>query len=116
MPPHFRTVWRSSYTKSLSNLGKNKLRAATQYLTGHCELNYHLNKYKLHSIFKLFPRCDMENETINHFTEQCPIWFNINKRGQYFNSYDTSASQIADNFSLDKIVGYIYSTNCFSQL
>ena len=28
MPPHFRTVWRPSHTKSLSNLDKNKLRAA----------------------------------------------------------------------------------------
>ena len=45
MPPHFRTVWRESYTKPLFSLGKNKLRAATQYLTGHCELNYHLSKY-----------------------------------------------------------------------
>ena len=35
-----------SYNKTFSNLDKNKLLAATQYLTGHCELNYHLNKYK----------------------------------------------------------------------
>ena len=114
MPPHFRTVWRSSYTKSLSNLGKNKLRAATQYLTGHCELNYHLNKFKPHSIPKLCPHCDMDDETINHFIGQCPMWFN--KRGRYFNCYYTSVSEIADNFHLDKIVGYICSTNRFNQL
>ena len=76
MPTHFRTVWRSSYTKSLLNLGKIKLRAASQNLAGHCELNYHLNNYKPHSISKLCPHCDMEEETINHFIRQCPMWFN----------------------------------------
>ncbi|KAL5270508.1 hypothetical protein ACHWQZ_G001281 [Mnemiopsis leidyi] len=52
MPPHFRTVWRETYTKSLSaelsNLGKNKLRAATQYLTGHCDLNKYKAKMQEH--------------------------------------------------------------------
>ena len=80
MPPHFRTVWRPSYTKPLSNLDENKLRAATQYLTGHCELNYHLNKYKPQSITKICPHCSMEEETINHFIGQCPMWFN--RRGR----------------------------------
>ena len=108
MPPHFRTVWRSSYTKSLSNLGKNKLRAATQYLTGHCELNYHLNKYKPHTIPKLCPHCNMEEETMNHFIGQCPMWFNW--RGRYLNCYYTSVSEIANNCPLQKIVGYICST------
>ena len=113
MPPHFRTVWRSSYTKPLSSLGKNKLRAATQYLTGHCELNYHLNKYKPHSIPKLCPHCNMEEETMNHFIGQYPMWFY--RRGRYFNCYYASVSEIADNFSLQKIVGYICSTNRFNQ-
>ena len=52
-------------TKSLSSLGKNKLRAATQYLTGHCELNYYLHKYKPHKVSKLCPYCNMEEETMN---------------------------------------------------
>ena len=77
MPPHFRTVWRPSYSKPLSNIYKNKLRAATQYLTGHCELNYHLNKYKPQNITKICPHCSMEEETINHFIGQCPMWFNL---------------------------------------
>ena len=113
MPPHFRTVWRNSYTKPLSNLGKNKLRAATQYLTGHSELNYHLNKYKPHSISKICPHCSMDDETINHFIGQCPMWFN--RRGRYFNCYYTSVSDVADKFPLKKIVDYIVSTNRFNQ-
>ena len=113
MPSHFRTVWRSSYTKPLSNLGKNKLRAATQYLTGHCELNYHLNKYKPQSISKICPHCSMEEETMNHFIGQCPMWFN--RRGRFFNCYYSSVSEIADRFPLRKIVGYICSTNRFNQ-
>ena len=113
MPPHFRTVWRPSYTKPLSNLDKNNLRAATQYLTGHCELNYHLNKYKPQSITKICPHCSMEEETINHFIGQCPMWFN--RRGRFFNCYYTSVSEIADRFPLKKIVGYICSKNRFNQ-
>ena len=123
MPPHFRTVWRLSYNKPLSNLDKNRLtlrdknrltlRAATQYLTGHCELNYHLNKCKPQNITKICPHCSMEEETINHFIGQCPMWFN--RRGRFFNCCYTSVSEIADRFPLRKIVGYICSTNRFNQ-
>ena len=119
MPPHFRTVWRPSHTKSLSNLDKNKLRAATQYLTGHCELNYHLNKYlyRPQNISKICPHCSMEEETMNHFIGQCPMWFNRRGRfwlathlspraraftcgltssikGRFFNCYYTSISEV----------------------
>ena len=55
-PQYFRTVWRDSYAvypKSLSNQGINKLRATTQYLTGHHQLNYHLNKHEPQSISKM---------------------------------------------------------------
>ena len=113
MPPHFRTVWRPSHTKSLSNLDKNKLRAATQYLTGHCELNYHLHKYNPKNISKICPHCSMEEETMNHFIGRCPMWFN--RRGRYFNCYYTSVSEVADSISLKNIVGYICSTNRFNQ-
>ena len=113
MPPHFRTVWRPSHTKSLSNLGKNKLRAATQYLTGHCELNYHLNKYRPQNISKICPHCSMEEETMNHFIGQCPMWFN--RRERFFNCYYTSISEVADRIPLKNIVGYICSTNRFNQ-
>ena len=113
MPPHFRTVWRPSHTKSLSNLDKNKLRAATQYLTGHCELNYHLNKYRPQNISKICPHCSMEEETMNHFIGQCPMWFN--RRGRFFNCYYTSISEVADRIPLKNIVGYICSTNRFNQ-
>ncbi|KAL5272930.1 hypothetical protein ACHWQZ_G000937 [Mnemiopsis leidyi] len=109
MPLHFRSVWRPSYTKFLSDLEKIKLRAATQYLTGNCELNYHLNKYKTQSISKICPHCSMEEETMNHFIGQCPMWFN--RRGRFFNCYYSSISEIANRFPLRKIVGYICSTN-----
>ena len=72
MPPHFRKVCRGSRTKSLSNLGKNKLWAATHYITGHCELNYYLDhKFKPQIIIsKLCHHCSMEEETMNHFIGQ----------------------------------------------
>ena len=113
MPSHFRTVWRDSHSKTLSNLGKNKLRAATQYLTGHCELNYHMNKYKPHSISKICPHCTMEEETMNHFIGRCPMW--SNSRGRFFNCYYSSVSDIADIFPLRKIIDYICSTKRLNQ-
>ena len=43
---HFKRVWRDKFARSLRKFGKDSLRSATQFLTGHCELNYHINKYK----------------------------------------------------------------------
>ena len=64
-------------------------------------------------LMKICPHCSMEEETINHFIGQCPMWFN--RRGRFFNCYYTSVSEIADHFPLRKIVGYICSTNRFNQ-
>ena len=41
------------------------------------------------------------------------MWFY--RRGRYLNRYYASVSEIADNFSLQKIVGYIFSTHRFNQ-
>ena len=42
------------------------------------------------------PQCSMDEESINDFIEQSPMWFN--KRGRFFNCYYTSVSEIADRF------------------
>ena len=59
------------------------------------------------------PHCNMDDETINHFIGHFPMWFN--GEGRYFNLYYTSVSEIADSFPLEKIAGYICSTNHFNQ-
>ena len=113
MPPHFRTV--SSVEQLLPQIPLKSWQKQTQGShVEHRELNYHLNKYKPHTISKSCPHCDMEDETINHFIGQCRMWFN--KRGRYFNCFYASVSEVVDNFSLDKIVGFICSINHLNQL
>ena len=111
-PTHFKRVWREKFAKSTSKFGKESLRSATQFLTGHCELNYHINKYKPNKIPKTCPHCLMAEETINHFIGQCPKW--SYQRGGYFNSFYISATDVADEFSLPRIVGFINSTKRFN--
>ena len=69
---HFKRVWRDKFAKSISKFGKESVRSATKFLTGHCELNYHINKYKPNKIPKTCPHCLMEEETVGHFVGRCP--------------------------------------------
>ena len=109
---HFKRVWRDKFARSLRKFGKDSLRSATQFLTGHCELNYHINKYKPDKVPKTCPHCCMDEETINHFIGQCPKW--SLQRGAYFNSFYISVTDVVDEFSLPKIVSYINSTKRFN--
>ena len=109
---HFKRVWRDKFAKSISKFGKESLRSATQFLTGHCELNYHINKYKPNKIPKTCPHCLMEEETVDHFVGRCPKW--SQQRGAHFNSYYISTTEVVDTFSLSRIVGYINSTKRFN--
>ena len=111
-PSHFKRVWREKFARSIRKLGKESLRSATQFLTGHCELNYHINKYKPDKVPKTCPHCLMDEETINHFIGQCPKW--SFQRGAYFNSFYISVTDVVDDFSLPRIVGYINSTKRFN--
>ena len=73
-PSHFKQVWREKFAKPISKLSKESLRTVTHFLTGHCELNYHIEKFKPDKVSKTCPHCLMEEETINHFIGQCPKW------------------------------------------
>ena len=57
---------------------------------------------------------DFMDKTINHFIEQCSMWFN--RRGRCFNFYYTSVSETTESFPLEKIVDYICLTNHFNKL
>jgi hypothetical protein len=103
---------RDKFTKSISKFGKESLRSATQFLTGHCELNYHINKYKPNETPKTCPHCLTAEETMNHFIGQRPKW--SYQRGGHFNSYYLSITEVVDKFSLSRIVGYIKSTKRFN--
>ena len=56
-----------------STFNRNRLRIATQYLSGHATVDYHLHKYRP-DIPKLCSYCGDEDETIEHFIADCPKW------------------------------------------
>ena len=105
---HFKRTWRDKYTRELVKLSRPGLRIATQLLSGHAAVNYHLHKYKPYSTSKTCPFCEEEDETINHFIGKCPKWFT--QRGLYFNTFYASLSEIQDTSSLTKIVNFANAT------
>ena len=100
-------VWRQKFARSIPKLDKESTRTATQILTGHCELNFRINKFKptARTVPKTCPHCLMEKETMNHFIGQCPKW--SYQRGGYFESFYLSVTDLVDKFSLPRITGFI---------
>ena len=105
---HTKRVWRDKFSKELPKLNRGNLRRATQFLTGHTVLNYHLNKYKPNKIPSTCPHCLAEEETVNHFMGQCPKW--SSQRSALFTSFYLSVSDIVDNHTLTEILHYINDT------
>ena len=105
---HFKRTWKDKYSRDLANMGRQDLRIATQLLSGHAAVNYHLHKYKPITINKTCPFCQEEDETINHYVGKCPRWFV--QRGQYFNTYYASISEIMDRSSLTKLIQFARAT------
>ena len=60
-PKMFNILWRDKFSKDLIRINKRYLRAATQILTEHACLNYHLNR----SVQPLCPLCEAEYYTIH---------------------------------------------------
>ena len=108
MTLYVKRMWRDKFSKEVTKLNRGNLRRATQILTGHAALNYHLNKYKPETISKTCPHCLVEEETVNHFLGQCPRW--SLQRGAFFNSYYLSSSEIADSFPLSTILNFTNDT------
>ena len=107
-PCHFKRMWRKKFAHGLANLNRKDLRIATQILTGHAAVNYHLHKYKPNLISKTCPFCNVEDETINHFIGKCPQWAVL--RGRFFNTFYASSSDIMDTMSIHKIIDFARAT------
>jgi ribonuclease HI len=101
---HFKSMWRDKFQHDTGNLNRGELRIATQLLTGHAGLNYHLHKYKPNIISKTCPFCQDEDETVNHYLGACPRWSSL--RAQYLNTYYDSSSNIMDNSNLKNIIHF----------
>jgi len=101
---HFKTMWREKFQAEVGSLNRGELRIATQLLTGHAGVNYHLHKYKPHIISKTCPFCQCGDETVSHYLGSCPRWARL--RAQYLNTYYDSSSTIMDNSNLKNIINF----------
>ena len=89
---------------------RTQYRTAVQLITGHAALNKYLHKIKKVDT-DICPNCEYEKETVNHFLGQCPAF--AQQRGEIFNSFYLSASDIFENHSILKIVKYAAKTKRF---
>ena len=107
-PKHIKMTWRDKFSQTLAKLDRGGLRTATQILTGHAAVNYHLHKYKPNKILAGCPYCGEGEETVNHFIGICPKWATL--RGRYFNSFYASLTDIIDNNSISNIINFVGAT------
>ena len=98
----------STITKLKSLLKDRRgYRAAVHLITGHAGLNAHLFKMTFEDS-SICPFCEYEEETVGHFLGKCPAFARL--RGNHFNCFYASMTDIFENNSILKIVGYAKST------
>ena len=107
-PKMFNILWRDKFSKDLIRMNKRDLRAATQILTGHACLNYHLSKLN-RSVQPLCPLCEAEYDTVPHLLAKCPMLWQL--RVEYFDTHYTTVTDIVDRYNLRRIIGYVNRTN-----
>ena len=105
-PKMFNILWRDKFSKDLIRMNKRDIRAATQILTGHACLNYHLSKLN-RSVQPLCPLCEAEYDTVPHLLAKCPMLWQL--RVEYFDTHYTT--DIMDRYNLRRIIGYVNRTN-----
>jgi len=92
--------------KKLQN-NRNNYRIAIQLITGQAGLNYHL--YKIHqTITKKCPKCELEDETVEHFLCRCPCYAMI--RFEVFEEFYSTMNRIFGNYNIQQIVKYANKT------
>ena len=93
--------------KEFTKLNRHKTRLAIQILSGHAALNYHLHKMKLADSPNC-PNCGAEEVTVSHFLRVCPYY--ARKRGEVFQDYYFSATDITSQHSLTRIIKFVEDT------
>ena len=79
---------------------------ATQILTGHAALNYHLSKVN-RNVEPICPLCKAKEETVFHLLGQCPMLGKL--RAELSDTY-TTATDIVDRYSLRQIISFVHKT------
>jgi ribonuclease HI len=80
-------------SKYLLSLGRISVRRVTRFLTGHCRLNYLMNKMGLAQDCKC-RFCGLKNETAEHILCDCPVLFR--KRWSVWGKHQTTVSDMQD--------------------
>ena len=96
--------------KEYQKLNRADARMAIQILSGHAALKHHLHRMKLENS-PTCPKCGDEGETIEHFMGVCPYYAQL--RGQVFNSYYLSISEICRHHSLKQILKFARDSKRF---
>ena len=100
---HMNQFWNPDHAKKLQNLDRTHLRAATQLLTGHNTLNYHLHKINKASSPNC-RLCGLEDETAKHLLTDCPaLW---TKRQERFDRLGITLDDIKNGFPITKTVSF----------
>ena len=100
---HMNLFWNPEHVKQLQHLDRRHLRAATQLLTGHNTLNYHLCKIKK-TPSPDCRLCGMENETVKHLLTVCPaLW---KQRQERFDRLGLTLDDIKNGFPISKTVSF----------
>ncbi|KAL5258256.1 hypothetical protein ACHWQZ_G013033 [Mnemiopsis leidyi] len=109
-PKVFYTMWRDRFSRGLLKMGKRDLRVATQILTGHAELNYHLRKLN-RDIAPTCSLCQEENETVEHVLTRCPLLWEL--RVELFDSHVTTIAAILERFDITRLVKFMIRSGTF---
>ena len=108
-PRMFNILWRDKFAKELAQMQMNRrdIRVATQILTGHAALNYHLSKVN-RTVEPICPLCEAEEETVFILLGQCPLLGKL--RAELFDTYYTTATDIVDRYNLRQIISFVHKS------
>ena len=101
-PKMFNILWRDNFSKDMIRMNKRDLRVATQILTGHVCLNYHLSKLN-RTVQPLCPLCKAEYDTVPHFNVQCFGTWQL--RVEFIDTHYSTVTDIVDRHNLKIIIG-----------
>ena len=82
-------------------MGRRDLRVATQILTGHTDINYHLRKLNK----DICSLCQEENKTVEHVLARCPLLWEL--RVEILDSYATTITDILERHDISRLVKFM---------
>ena len=96
-------IWADRFGKSLKNMTRSNLRAATHLLTGHGNLNYHMKKLKKVKTTAC-NLCGLEDETVKHVLTECPLLWKL--RQEVFDKLCVTMDDIKNHLPFTKTVTF----------